>query len=140
MGIQLAEAGLEVESFGCAFEHLAIIHSLDLRIEALYDLLSLLHYRQIALMHVVGLEKVFAVNSRFLELRDFLHVLGVFKLDLGDQVLEVSHLRRRLLCFQFGDQVFQFIYPLDKLLRVLRDLVHENGILLHLSLETTRLI
>ena len=91
-------------------------------------------------MHVVGLEKVFAVNSRFLELRDFLHVLGVFKLDLGDQVLEVSHLRRRLLCFQFGDQVFQFIYPLDKLLRVLRDLVHENGVLLHLSLETTRLI
>lgn len=136
--IQPPEARIRLElcSTG-ALEQLTIIESLDLPVEALNDLLSLLHDAEVALVHIVGLEQVFGVDTRFLENANLLDVVRVLQLELRHKILEVSDLGSCLLGLQLGHQVLKLIDLGNEFLGVLSDLVHEHGILLHFCLVSS---
>lgn len=60
-------------------------------------------------MHVICLEEVLGIDSRLLEQGNLLHVLGILKLQLRDEILEIGNLRPSLLRLQLCHQILKFI-------------------------------
>jgi len=71
--------------------------SLDLVMQLLNDLFSFLHDGEIALMHFIGLEQVFHIDS-LLDQDSNLLLIGVgIQFLLRDQLLQLNHFSSRLL-------------------------------------------
>lgn len=88
-----------------ALKDLVVAHGLDLGIETLNYLLSFLHDAQIALVHIICLEEVFGVDASLLKDSDLPDVLGILKLQLRDEILEVGDFGGCLFRLQFSNQV-----------------------------------
>ena len=80
-----------------------VAHFFELLVELLNNLLPFPHDPQIARMHVVLMEQVFAWKMLYLQSFDLFDGLKIFQLELRNQMLKLRNFTRRLFRFQLND-------------------------------------